>query len=418
MITPVAGWRVLGSLALAGLLLPAAAQQEAPAAATSTTTATTTATAPAASASAPVRLARDLREEIHRFPVSVSDLAGRRETVDIALTTYRPNGPGPFPLVVMSHGRGRPESRRQLGRVRYDVLARYFVNKGFAVLVPTRVGYGDTYGDFDPEGAGTCNTLRADQVSTAASDQVLAAVDFARRLPWADTRRWMAAGQSVGGLATMAVAWRNPPGLVATINFSGGTGGVPDLRPGKPCAPENTERLWRQQAGSARTPSLWFYWENDRYWGAEVPRRWARAWEEGGGTLSFHQLPAFGKDGHAGLSQDMDRWIPIAEAWLARLGFDQPGDVIVPPPSGHAAIDDVQRVPISAASRARLYGRFLNAPKPRAFAIGRSGGVAWASGDWARGRALGACNNVRNETCVLYAVDDDVVWPADDPPPK
>jgi len=412
MNTALALARRLALLALAGLAAHAAAQLEAPAAAS--------AAPPLASASAPaaIRLARDLNEEVHRLPVSVTDLAGRRETVDIALTSYRPNGPGPFPLVVMSHGRGKPEVRRQLGRVRYDVLARYFVNKGFAVLVPTRVGYGETYGDFDPEGAGSCATLRVDQVSTAASDQVLATVEFARRLPWADTQRWIAAGQSVGGLATMAVAWRNPPGLVATINFSGGSGGVPDLRPGQPCAPQNTERLWRNQAGSARTPSLWFYWENDRYWGAEVPRRWARAWEEGGGVLSFHQLPAAGKDGHGGLSQDMEHWMPIAEAWLARLGFAQPGDVLVPPASGYAAVGDVERVPVSSASRQRLYRRFLAAPNPRAFAIGLGGGVAWATGDWARGRALGACNNVRNETCALYAVDDTVVWPADHPPPK
>lgn len=400
--SPRAGWLLSGLLLL---LLAATASAQAPASATTPAT--------AASAAA-VQRARDLNEEVHLLPVTVRDLTGRRETVEIPLTIYRPSGAGPFPLLVMSHGRGSPEQRRQQGRVRYDTLARYFVDKGFAVLVPTRVGYGPTFGDFDPENAGGCLAMRVEEMSLAASDQVLAAVDYARRQPWADATRWIAAGQSVGGMATMAVAWRNPPGLLATINFSGGAGGAPDQRPGDPCTPQNLERLWRSKAGLARTPSLWFYWENDRYWGAELPRRWARAWQDGGGELSFHLLPAIGREGHAGLSRDMDHWVPLAEAWLAGLGFTTPGDVPLPPPTSFAAVDEVDKVPISPASRERLYRRFLAAPLPRAFAIGRSGGMAWATGDWARGRALGDCRNVRNEPCTLYAVDDKVVWAGDE----
>ena len=132
----------------------------------------------------------------------------------------------------MSHGRATTERRAQQARQRFEPLARYLVSMGFVVLVPTRVGYGDTYGDFDPEDHGGCNAMRVEPVATAASDQVIAALSFARTLPYVDASRWVAMGQSVGGLTTVAVAWRNPPGLVGAINFAGGSGGDPERRPG------------------------------------------------------------------------------------------------------------------------------------------------------------------------------------------
>jgi hypothetical protein len=46
-------------------------------------------------------------------------------------------------------------------RFRYEQQARYFVGKGFVVMVPTRVGYGETYDGFDPETSGGCSQPRA-----------------------------------------------------------------------------------------------------------------------------------------------------------------------------------------------------------------------------------------------------------------
>ncbi len=357
--------------------------------------------------------ALDLGEEVHRLEVTVTDARGRPVTAEIPLTLFRPAGDGPFPLAVISHGRSGPDQRRDQGRVRYDLVARWLVNKGFAVVVPTRLGYGETFGVADPEHSGSCAALRADEMALAASEQVVAAIDYVRTLPWADTRRWIAVGQSVGGLASLATAWRAPAGLQAVINFSGGAGGRPEVAPADPCGPAVIEQVLESRAAAARAPTLWFYWDNDRYWGPTWPRRWARAWEKGGGQVRLHQLPAVGRDGHSGLLADIETWMPLAEAWLSALGFDQPGDVERPPPSGYAAIGDVDRVPVSAGARERHYRRFLAATPPRAFAIGERGVLGWATGSWARARALGACQSARRVKCRLYAVDHDVVWPVD-----
>jgi dienelactone hydrolase len=313
-------------------------------------------------------------------------------------------------VVIVSHGRAAGEKRALPVRQRYEALSRYLVSKGLAVIVPTRVGYGENYGSFDPESSGGCDRMRVEPMAQAASDQVLAALAWARGQPELDVSRWVALGVSVGGVTSLAVALRQPPGLVAAINFAGGAGGNPEQRPADPCQPEHLARLWSTQAGRAQVPSLWLYWDNDRYWGPDIPRRWARAWAEGGGQLEFHALGPVGVDGHSGMSLDMDHWVPLVEAFLARVGFERTGIVARPRPTSYAAVSDIDRVPLPLSVRENLYRRFLAAPLPRAFAIGPGGQAGYATGDWSLGRALGFCQSRRGESCALYAVDDDVVW--------
>jgi dipeptidyl aminopeptidase/acylaminoacyl peptidase len=104
-------------------------------------------------------LAADLREAVHRLPVTVADLYGRRETRELVLTVFKPPGTGPHPLLVFNHGRSGT-NRALPPRHRFETQARYFVSKGFAVVVPTRVGYGEASADFDPEESGPCNNKR------------------------------------------------------------------------------------------------------------------------------------------------------------------------------------------------------------------------------------------------------------------
>lgn len=355
-------------------------------------------------------LAKDLREEVVRTPVTVSDRYGRRETRNMAITLFRPEGEGPYPLVVFNHGRAAGAERAKQGRYRPLNAARYFVAKGFVVLALTRVGYGETYGDFDPDTVGRCDGMQVEPMALAVSDQVLAAVDYAKTLPYVDTHRWIVAGQSVGGLTAIATVGRAPAGLVAGINFSGGTGGSPETSPGKPCKPELLSDHWASLAGQARAPMLWIYWQNDRFWGPDIPLAWHKAWTEGGAPSEFVGFAAVGDDGHTGLNADMGHWLPVVDRFLNRLGFTQPAIVTRPPASSYATPSDVGEVPGNEKTRS-AYQKFLALPLPRAFAVGGVGGWGYATGDYAVGKALGNCQHY-NARCKLYVVDDDVVWDA------
>ena len=352
---------------------------------------------------------RDLREETRQISVTVKDLYSRQETRQIPVTIFRPKGEGPFPLVIMNHGRAVTDKRASQGVQRFEHLSRYLVGKGFVVMLPTRMGYAQTYGDFDPEASGECRSLRVEPMAIAASDQVLATLEFAKTLPFVDASRWLVMGQSVGGLTAVATVGRQPAGLVGAVNFSGGVGGDPEKTPGNPCSPQQVARVFGSFAKGARVSMLWLYWQNDLYWGAGAPRRWHEAWAAGGGLAEFQSLPPVGQDGHSGVSADMDHWVPLVDDYLARLGFGKPGSVARPPPSGFAKVDEVDKLPTDQATRDGAYRKFLESKAPRAFALGPNNASGWASGDWALGRALGFCAR-RGEPCKLYAVDDDVVW--------
>lgn len=367
------------------------------------------ATAQTVQGGAPEVWAKDLREEILHTPVTVKDMYGRQETRSMPITVYRPEGNGPYPLVVFNHGRALPEKRASQGRYRPEAAARFLVAKGFVVLVPTRVGYWENYGEFDPEYTGSCSSPRPAAAGEAAFAQVMATVEMARTLPYVDASRWLVAGQSAGGNAAVVTVGHAPDGLIAGINFAGGTGGNPQTSPGNSCSPRAIENYWGGLAATAKVPMLWLYWPNDKYWGADAPKQWHRAWTSHGGNAEFPTFAASPKeDGHHGLDDDMDHWLPFVDNFLNQLGFTAPAIVNRPAPSGFADIGDVGKVPVRAENKA-AYERFLSQKSPRAFAVSERGGYGNGAGDYAVGRALGNCRK-HGAKCTLYAVDNDVVW--------
>jgi dienelactone hydrolase len=357
--------------------------------------------------------ALDMREVITRIPVTITDVSGRTETKPMVMTIFRPRGEGRFPLLIFNHGRaGGMEARLAQARPRYEMQARYFTSRGFVVIFPFRLGYGDTARDFDPENTGLCGKGAIEPLADVMVKQVLAARNYARTLPYVDASRWVVAGQSYGGFAVLATLKAQPEGLVGAINFAGGVGGNVEKSPERPCGDgRKMADYLASGTGSISIPNLWFYWRNDNYWGAKFPVQWFIRWKNASHQGTFHHFPAIPTgDGHSGVSLAMDDWVPQADAFFDQLGF---------PPSptrpswgqSSVAVENVAVVPISQRLKDQFYKKFLEAKTPRAFAISPTGAVGWASGDWASGKALGYCERLNGEICTLYAVDNRVVWP-------
>ena len=106
-----------------------------------------------AAAAGESQMAIDVREEIARVDVKLKLYDGTPFAGEMVVTHYRPEGSGPFPVVVFSHGR-TPTSRNEPARWRALQAARYWTRRGFAVIVPTRVGYGELNTSVDPEISG------------------------------------------------------------------------------------------------------------------------------------------------------------------------------------------------------------------------------------------------------------------------
>lgn len=150
--------------------------------------------------------AADLPPEIVHIPV---EGAGAFDAdARMVAGVFRPGGEGPFPVLVYSHGRSGTDLERSLTKVP-DVRShvRYWLRKGFAVVAAIRPGYGET-GGADREASGVHYDVfgncwgRPDfgRSAAAATAAVLATLTWVRQQPWANARRIVLVGTSMGGL--------------------------------------------------------------------------------------------------------------------------------------------------------------------------------------------------------------------------
>ncbi|PZP32848.1 MAG: dienelactone hydrolase [Roseateles depolymerans] len=264
-----------------------------------------------------------LVEQQAELPVQVSDAYGKAITQNIRVTLFFDDTTAaPRPVLLLNHGRAPDaEGRAALGRARFVAASRWFAARGFLVALPTRIGYGESGGE-DIEDSGACEHKHFVPGFAAAAQQGLTLLAWLRARPDARSDRTVLLGQSYGGATTVALAAQNPPGVVAAINFAGGSGGNPKTQPGRPCAPQRLERVYADYGRSARVPSLWVYTENDLYFGARYPRDWAQAYREAGAPVEFVQLPPHGDDGHQLFARFPQVWQPVVADFLRRQGFD------------------------------------------------------------------------------------------------
>ena len=267
--------------------------------------------------------AAEIYEATDSLTVQVKDLYQREMTGTVVVTSFKPNGNGPFPILILNHGRSGTD-RSQPARFRYTQQARFFIKHGFAVFVPTRIGYGELGVNPDPEDSGDCNRKNYAPMADAASSQVMAVLAFAKQQSYVDAKRVVVVGQSVGGYTAMATAAKNPDGLVAAINFAGGAGGNPQTRPGDPCEGFKLEKMYADFGNTSKVPTLWIYTENDQYFGPRYSKAWHQAFVKSGGQAEFSLLPAFAADGHTLFTAGAPLWEPIVTRFLETNGLAQP----------------------------------------------------------------------------------------------
>jgi dienelactone hydrolase len=264
-------------------------------------------------------------EESLELPVTATNMYGKTVSQPIKLTVFRDDERPRAPFLVLNHGRpAKPAEFEKMGRVRYPDNAKYFVAQGFAVFVPTRLGYGESGGE-DMEYSGGCTAKNYSPAYEAAAQQSIKVIEYARSRSYVNPERGLLVGQSMGGAATVALAAKNPSGVVAAVNFAGGGGGDPAGRPGVPCRSDLMQKLYASYGATARVPVLWLYSENDKYWGKKLPHAWFNAFSKAGGPGEFSQLPPLppelGDDGHASFTRNPRAWRPAFEEFLWKNGF-------------------------------------------------------------------------------------------------
>jgi dienelactone hydrolase len=260
-------------------------------------------------------------------------LPGAEPSVPLRATVFRPaeivgeSSAGRLrrPLVMINHG-SDAFTREAVSLPVFYWLSRWFVERGYVVVLPQRRGHGATGGDL-AEGRDTCANPDHLGSGEAAADDIEAALDFMQRQAFVDPSRLVVAGISTGGWAALALAARNPPGLKLVVNFAGGRGGHAYGRPNAVCGEERLIAATAALGRVARVPTFWAYAENDSFFGPELAAAMAGAWTAAGGSAEFNVLPAYGEEGHAMVDDRASwrMWGPALEKALARYNGDVGG---------------------------------------------------------------------------------------------
>lgn len=342
-----------------------------------------------------------LNEHIVQVP------AGPDHRAMLETTVFQPNGDGPFPLIIINHGKD-PGPTAQQPRDRFYHMAMAFVKRGYAVMVPMRQGFANSTGRYRDHGCDmTANGF------TQASD-ILDALNFAREQPWVDANRIVIAGQSYGGLATVALGTQALPGVRGLLNFAGG---LRDTSDGCDWQGELVSAMARYGAAN-KIPTLWMYGANDSLFGPDLASRMHSAFALAGGRGELIEYAPFKRDAHGMLaSRDGDKvWLAPTEAFLRQLGmptkvlFDIPEQPL-PARTDYAQVDDVNAVPFLSEHGRAAYRDYLTKETPRAFAVSPTGAWTWAEeGEDPQGRALQTCSAKSRQPCRLYSIDNYVVW--------
>ena len=227
-------------------------------------------------------------------------------------TVFRPAEPDgaqansrPRPMVVINHGTAEA-TRMAVSMPVYYWLSRWFVDRGYIVVLPQRRGHGATGGVLS-EGVGNCANPDHYQSGQIAADDIAAVVSYFQAQSFVQPSEVVVAGISTGGWASLAYASRNPKGVRAVVNFSGGRGGHAGGVSNAVCGEKRLIESASRFGERAHVPTLWLYSSNDSFFGPDLARAMSKAWNGSGGSAELHVLRAYGDEGH-NIADDRAGW--------------------------------------------------------------------------------------------------------------
>lgn len=234
---------------------------------------------------------------------------------------FRPPGAGPFQLAVIAHASTQNALRRaQMPQPEYRPLVAFLVARGFAVLVPERLGHGATGGRY-VEDQGGCDEADYARSGRATAEEIRLALDHLRKQDFVRKEAAIVIGHSAGGWGALALAHADPKAISAIALFAPGRGGHANDEPNKICAPHSLRATAAEFGRGARIPVTWLVAANDSYFSPAFSKALADAFRGSGGKVDFRTLAAVGSEGH---------WLIESEAGVKAAG-DALDRVLNPP---------------------------------------------------------------------------------------
>jgi dienelactone hydrolase len=231
------------------------------------------------------------REQPWRVPTPDPDLSAKA-------MLFRPPGDGPFRLALIAHASTQNALRRaQMPQPEYRALAAFLVARGFAVLVPERLGHGATGGKY-LEDQGGCDDADYVSAARATAREIALPLEFMRGQTFIRKDGVIILGHSAGGWGALALANEDPRVISALIAFAPGRGGHANDVPGEVCARSALLASAAEFGKAARLPVTWLVAANDSYFPPDLSQQLADAFRSAGGKVDFRALAPSGSEGH------------------------------------------------------------------------------------------------------------------------
>lgn len=249
------------------------------------------------------------RRQQWRVPSPDTDIAAHARL-------FRPPGAGPFRLAVIAHASTQNGLRRaQMSQPEYRALTAFLIARGFAVLVPERLGHGATGGRY-VEDQGGCDEADYVRSGRATADEIALALDYVRKQDFIRKDAAIVIGHSAGGWGALALANADPKAISAIIAIAPGRGGHANDEPNRICAPHPLLAAAAEFGKAARIPITWLVAANDSYFAPAFSLALVDAFRGGGGKVDFRTTPAVGSEGHWMI--ETEAGVKAASAELAR----------------------------------------------------------------------------------------------------
>lgn len=257
--------------------------------------------------------AAELETELVKIPTHVNN-----NLYFLDSKIYKPQGDGPFPLIILTHGTPRLAADRlnTNPNTYFKTQSEFFANLGYAVTFVVRRGFGSSqapYAETPVYADGTRNYYKA---GLEAAHDLQSAIDYMKEQSYINKNHIILIGQSTGGHSVIATGSLGLEGVIGIVNFAGGRGSfAPDLVRDE----KNLIASMSQYGKTSRVPTLWLYAANDHYFCPPLANAMFETYTANGGKANFIALPAYGEDGHRSFVGNRQVWSPYVLDFLEKL---------------------------------------------------------------------------------------------------
>jgi len=238
-------------------------------------------------------------------------------TNQLEMTLLFPPGAGPHPVVIFNHGDVEIDHAYVRYKRRYVdmVVAREFLQLGWAVAFPSRPGVGLSEGIYRL--TYVAGDADASYPARLHAHNILPVFEYLKTHPGINTHRIIVSGQSAGGYAAMQLASMNLPGVVGAIDFSGGR---TDKRSSGTAGYLFSTMVngFAEFGKTTKVPTLWVFAENDSRYTPNTIRASHQAFVEAGGKAALTLSPPIEGDGHF-IYQKPELWRAALREYLTEL---------------------------------------------------------------------------------------------------